>query len=204
MKKLLMLCFAAFMLALLGCGGSGGYVDPPPSTDILLKPGDRGVDFGEVVQYYLTNSEQVSHVVWSCSDGTITQDGLYTAPQYLGAFTVSVDYTLEGVRQTQTTNVTITYFPEVYPLPRFTYTPESPRIGELVTFDASTSVNREFPDEPLEFRWRIGNANIWSDWSSSPIATKRYERATSTPAVLEVRTARRVVGRTSTYVTVVE
>ncbi|MBE3142178.1 MAG: hypothetical protein IMZ53_16520, partial [Thermoplasmata archaeon] len=51
------------------------------------------------------------------------------------------------------------------PMASFTWSPVSPKIYDVVTFDGSLSTDAS------QYRWRFETTGSWSGWSSNPIAT---------------------------------
>jgi hypothetical protein len=80
----------AVLVALVACGGGGGGgPGNDPDVVVTISPATATASAGQTVQFSATvTGSSNTKVNWSASGGTISGDGLYTAPMTGGGYTV--------------------------------------------------------------------------------------------------------------------
>jgi len=83
---------------------------------------------------------------------------------------------------------TLVFLIDFPPLPNFLYQPKDPIIGEVVSFDASSSEDAETPKEKLLYRWDLNGDGIFdTDFSSNKIVSFNFQKAGYFDITLEVK-----------------
>jgi hypothetical protein len=146
----------------LGCGGGGaGSValpPPPPSITVSITPASRSVLLGETVSFSATVSNTADNsVIWSVNGvvggtsqvGTISADGLYTAPGDLPTGTVQVTATSHtDSSKSATATVTVTSDISI----SLSLTSANVELGATQSFQATTRSQGK-PDPSV--RWNL-------------------------------------------------
>jgi hypothetical protein len=100
---LLCLLVTAALSAAIGCGGlssAAKSVAPSNQASVSIMPGDATVLSGASLQFTaLVNRTSPSGVNWSSTAGSITTNGLFTAPQVSSAASVTVTATIAADNQ---------------------------------------------------------------------------------------------------------
>jgi PKD repeat protein len=119
---------------------------------------------------YDPNGYIISYV-WDFGDGNITT---VTTPTITHYYTLSGSYTViliisDNDGYTDSTTKTITILPRP-PFADFVYSPESPIVGETVTFNASSSYDVD--GSIANYTWDFGDGNVTT--TTNPIITHAY------------------------------
>ena len=162
------------ILFLSGCLRPGGQ-NESPVADFEHDPQEGYVPL--VVRFDASASfdpdGQILSYAWDFGDGE-TAEGVivehtYTAPgEYVAKLTVRDD---KGAEDTAEATVTALEPPEnaTPPVARFTYSPQNPKVGETITFDASSSTD---DGEIVEYRWNFGDSTFGTGITVTHVYTK--------------------------------
>ncbi|UCG44862.1 MAG: PKD domain-containing protein [Candidatus Bathyarchaeota archaeon] len=134
-------------------------VKAPPVASFIYTPDDPVVD--ETITFDASGSYDpdgtITSYAWSFGDMS-TGSGVTTTHTYILADTYNVTLIIiddDGLPDNETMPVTIFLQPLEPPVASFTYSPSEPQVGEIVTFDASTSFD---PDGTIvSYEWNFGD-----------------------------------------------
>jgi len=150
---------------------SVGNAETSYSSDVVTILGDPVADFtyspdnpviNETVTFDATlstaNGGAAVNYDWDFGDGH-TDSGVVVTHVYdsYGVFTATLNVTdIEDLWDAESRTVTV----ESVPVANFTYSPETPYVGETVTFDAQVSYDLD--GSIVEYSWDFGDGNITS------------------------------------------
>jgi hypothetical protein len=106
LKRFLLAGLAGTLFFILGCGGGGGGTSAPPTPTILITPTTVSLTTNQTQQFAATINNGTGTVSWTATAGSISTDGLYTAPATPGNAVVTASMTGNS-SVAATANVTI-------------------------------------------------------------------------------------------------
>ena len=133
----------------------------PPNSSFIYSPSSPEV--GEIVSFDASSSSDPDGIIveyeWDFDDGGI-DTGIITSHSYasVGVYTVTLTVTdSDNLKHTTQRTITINPIDTISPISSFTYSPPSPEVGEIVSFDASSSSD---PDGIIDgYDWDFGDGS---------------------------------------------
>jgi PKD repeat protein len=179
---------------------AGERPNQPPVAKFTYSPTEPKV--GETVTFDAADSQDPDGKIigynWDFGDGSTAQ-GTRVSHSYSSARTYTVKLTVTdngGLTNSTTQQVTVHPKPQP-PMASFTYSPSQPKVGESVSFDASSSSD---PDGSIvKYEWNFGDGGT----GSGRIAYHSYSSARSYTVTLKVTDNDGLTNSTSKAVTVV-
>lgn len=173
--------------------GDAAALQQQPSVFSAAVSNDPG---GTALQYRWYFASDGEWSAWSSAE-TVSRNYLVVSSEEVSLEVVNELGMLDSVKKT------VQIVDSQPPVAAFTYSPSNPSVGNVVTFDASSSNDDDSLASEIQVRWDFENdSNIDTVWSVSKTATNIYQAEGTITAKLYVKDKYGVGSSTTQVITV--